>query len=86
MISSTVYFREIILVKQSQSPVSIYTPFFPGVDISIIKIRPSYIYNGNSYTGKTTSLYWDGPQIPAQYDWTGTLKTDIVYLRSGYEY
>ena len=25
-------------------------------------VRPSYLYNGNTYTGKTTSLYWDGPQ------------------------
>ena len=22
-------------------------------------MRPSYLYNGNPYTGKTTSLYWD---------------------------
>ena len=31
--------------------------------ISIINIRrswPSYLYNGNSHTGKTVSLYWDG--------------------------
>ena len=27
-------------------------------------IRPSYLYNRNSYsTGKTTSLYWDGPMV-----------------------
>ena len=40
---------------------------FPSMGISIIKIRrlrPSYLYNGNSYTSKTTSLYWDGQQIP----------------------
>ena len=24
-------------------------------------LKPSYIYNGNSFTGKTTFLYWDGP-------------------------
>ena len=23
-------------------------------------VRQSYLYNGNPYTGKTTSLYWDG--------------------------
>ena len=23
-------------------------------------MRPSYLYNGNSYTGKMTSFYWDG--------------------------
>ena len=31
--------------------------------IYIIKIRPSYLYNGNSYTGKIAFLYWDGPQM-----------------------
>ena len=31
--------------------------------IPIIKMRwPSYLYNGNVYTGKTTSLYWNGTQ------------------------
>ena len=25
-------------------------------------MRPSYLHNGNSYIGKTTSLYWDGSQ------------------------
>ena len=23
-------------------------------------VRPSYLLNGNIYTGKTASLYWDG--------------------------
>ena len=23
-------------------------------------VRPSYLYNGNSYTDKTASFYWDG--------------------------
>ena len=26
-------------------------------------VRPSYLYNGNSYTSKTASLYWDGSQV-----------------------
>ena len=26
-------------------------------------LRPSYLHNGISYTGKTTSLYWIGPCI-----------------------
>ena len=26
-------------------------------------VRPSYLYIGNPYTGKTY-LYWDGPQVP----------------------
>ena len=25
-------------------------------------MKPPYLYNGNSYTGKTTSLYYTGPQ------------------------
>ena len=28
-------------------------------------MKPSYIYNGNFYTGKMTSLYWIGPQEKA---------------------
>ena len=28
-------------------------------------MRLVYLYNGNPYTGKTTSLYWDGPQNPS---------------------
>ena len=31
---------------------------FPG---KAIVGRPSYLYNGNSYTGKTVSLYWNNP-------------------------
>ena len=27
-------------------------------------VRPSYIYNGNPYTGKTASLYWDTRHSP----------------------
>ena len=27
-------------------------------------MRPSYIHNGNSYTGETASLYWDRLQFP----------------------
>ena len=26
-------------------------------------LRPSYLHNGISYTGKMTSLYWIGPQV-----------------------
>ena len=25
-------------------------------------MMPSYLYNGNSYTGKEASLYWNRPQ------------------------
>ena len=24
-------------------------------------VKPSYLYNGESYIGKTVFLYWDGP-------------------------
>ena len=37
---------------------------FPGIRIPIIKIRrPFYLYKRNPYTGKTASLYWNGPRI-----------------------
>ena len=40
---------------------------FPGMGISIIKMRRPWdgliFINENSYSGKTTSLYWDGPQV-----------------------
>ena len=32
---------------------------FPGVEISIIKMKPSYLYDVNIYTGKTISLCWN---------------------------
>ena len=33
--------------------------------------RPSYLYNGNFYTGKKASLYWDGLQVPADGKYAG---------------
>ena len=53
-------------------------------------MRLSYLYHGVSYTGKMTSLYWDGPQansgtislILAYYGiLTGTLKPGDAYMR-----
>ena len=42
--------------------------------------QPSYLKHGDTYTGKTTSLYWDGPQIiqgelvkDMGADWPGSL-------------
>ena len=32
-------------------------------DKTINIMRPSNLFDGNSYTGKTASLYWDGPQV-----------------------
>ena len=40
---------------------------FPGMGFHckyMTVVRQSFIYNGNSYTGNTTSLYWDSPQVP----------------------
>ena len=37
---------------------------------------PSYLYNANSYIGKTTSLYSDGPC---------NIETLILYVRSGFQ-
>ena len=46
------------------SSVFVLTFVFPSMGISIIKIRRSCdlscFHNGNLYTGKMTSLYWDG--------------------------
>ena len=51
---------------KDQGPVSISRPSFPGMRIPMLKIRRSrdrLIFN-IPYTGKTTSLYWDGPLGP----------------------
>ena len=41
---------------------------FPRYGDSHVKdktvVRPSYLLHGDTFTGKTTSLYWDGPQAP----------------------
>ena len=31
-------------------------------------MRPSYLYDGNPYTGKTISFYWDGPHMARPLD------------------
>ena len=31
-------------------------------------VRPSYVYDGNSYTDKTRSLYWDSLRWIESYD------------------
>ena len=40
---------------------------FPKYGDSRVKdktvVRPSYLWHGDPYTGKTTSLYWDAPWI-----------------------
>ena len=34
--------------------------------------RPSYLWHGDPYTGKTTSLYWDGPWVvTVNHKWSG---------------
>ena len=51
----------IALAPKPGSHLNIKT-VFPGILIYIIIIRRSWdLYNGNSYTGKTTFLYWVGP-------------------------
>ena len=69
-ISFRVISRRQGLKKQTayRLPISISRPSFPGMGIPIMKIRrvmrPSHLYNGNPYTGKTASLYRDRPQVP----------------------
>ena len=50
----------------AQGPVNIKT-IFPRYGDSHVKdkmvMRPSYLWYGDPYTGKTTSLYWAGPLV-----------------------
>ena len=51
--------------RQAGPRLNIKTVFL-GMRTSIVKITQSWdLYNGNPYTSKTTSLYWDGPQFIA---------------------
>ena len=34
--------------------------------------RPSFLYHGNPYTGKTVFLYWDGPRFIPQFSYKRT--------------
>ena len=43
----------------TQSPISILRCCLNSIGISIIKMRPSHLYNWNSHTGKMSSLYWN---------------------------
>ena len=42
-------------------------------------IRPSYLHNGISYTGKMTSLYWIGAQISFKYIPTDQADDTYIY-------
>ena len=59
------HYKDKMTIRPSRPHLNIKT-IFPGMVISIIKrrwvVRPSYLYNGNAYTGKTVSLYWNGPR------------------------
>ena len=48
-------------LSQYKDSLSMYVDF-PYKDKMVV--RPSYLYNGNSYSCNMTSLYWDGPLIP----------------------
>ena len=45
-----------------------------------ITMRLSYLYHGNSYTGKTTSLDWDRPRASVIPDVTYLLNDSIWYV------
>ena len=40
-------------------------------------LRPSYLYNGISYTGKMTYLYWIGPWFRPHQPWEATIKMNF---------
>ena len=76
VLSGIVYFCEILL--KSSRNVSETTPWGPGpwFNIKMLSyhyrkshcgdktiLRPSYLHNGISYTGKMASLYWIGAQV-----------------------
>ena len=42
-------------------------------------LRPSYLHNGISYTGKTTSLYWIGAQFVMNWDFSDPPICDTSY-------
>ena len=42
-------------------PCFVINIVFPGMGISIIKMRPSYLYDGNPYTGKTIFILRRSP-------------------------
>ena len=52
-------------------------------------MKPSYFYNGNSYTVNLSSLYWGGPQVVPgvsdkfQSDWK-ILNSELVSMKLWY--
>ena len=46
-------------------------------------MRLCYLYNGNSFTGKTTSFYWDGPRLGL---WSSHHWIQTIYLCVGQTY
>ena len=48
-------------MKSARPHLNIKTVVFLCMGIPIIKIRPPYLYNGNTFTVKMTSLYWETP-------------------------
>ena len=74
----------LIYWKQTPGPRLNIKTVFPGLGFHYkVKtvVRPFYLYNGNSYAGKTASLYWDGPQIGLTrffYKWYLTYKQYIL--------
>ena len=55
---------------------------FPMYEDSNVKdktvARPSYLKHGDPYTGKMTSLYWDGPQSTSHVITPGSVQSFIL--------
>ena len=47
-------------------------------------VRPSNLYNGGAYTGKTTDLYWDSPQTRMCYIQSES-NDNTIWLICGYD-
>ena len=41
-------------------------------------MRLSYIYNGNHYTGRTASLYWNAPGLSPNCIWIFTMQIEML--------
>ena len=61
----TILARQHLHIESGPGPRLNIKTIFPRYGDSHVKdmtvARPSYLSHGDPYTGKTTSLYWDGP-------------------------
>ena len=64
--------------QNHQSLISMQRLYFSCIGISIVKIRRSYLYNGNPCTGRTVIFYLEGPWFTDCMSWVDLL---ILFLK-----